>query len=104
MGIDVAIVNEQHEPEHAVYDPHQCLTSLAACQWTHLEGSVCLRFVDPWGDTVFNQAQIPVLLAELENSASLQQDPQIKAHLHLVCHLVAEARDKVHTYIKFIGD
>src|SRR5207245_140253 len=30
-----------------------------------LSGTVCLRFVDPYGDTVFNYLQAPVLLGEL---------------------------------------
>ncbi|MBT9596298.1 MAG: hypothetical protein IV094_09970 [Vitreoscilla sp.] len=104
MGIDVALVNERHEPKQEVHDPRQCLTSLATGQWLQLQGSVCLRFVDPWGDTVFNQAQLPVLLSELEQSVASQTDPEIKAHLLKVCHLVAKAKDRTHMYVKFIGD
>ncbi|HYS88819.1 MAG TPA: hypothetical protein VEN78_28015 [Bradyrhizobium sp.] len=104
MGIDVALVNERHEPTEEVYDPRQYLTSLATGQWPRLDGSVCLRFIDPWGDTVFNQAQIPVLLAELERSAASQTNAEIKAHLQKICRLVAKAKDQTHMYIKFTGD
>lgn len=104
MGIDIAIVNERHEKEMEVLDPQQCLTSLAAGQWLNLKDSYCLQFIDPWGDTVFNQAQIPVLLAELKRSSQVQTDSGISAHLQKVCSLVERAKDEIHTYIKFIGD
>lgn len=104
MGIDIAVVNERHETEMEVLDPQQCLTSLATGQWFNLKDSVCLQFIDPWGDTVFNQAQIPVLLAELNRSAQSQTDSGISAHLQKVCSLVEQAQDEIHTYIKFIGD
>ena len=104
MGIDVALVNERHEPKQEVFDPRQHLTHLATDQWPKLENSVCLRFIDPWGDTVFNQSQVPVLLVELEYSAASQTDPELKSHLEKVCRLVARAKDQTHMYIKFIGD
>ncbi len=104
MGIDVALVNERHVPKQEVHDPRQHLSSLATGQWPELENSVCLRFVDPWGDTVFNQSQIPVLLAELERSTATQTAPALKAHLEKVCRLVAKAMNQTHMYIKCTGD
>jgi hypothetical protein len=32
-----------------------------------LDGTCCLRFIDEYGDTTFNQWQIPVLIQELES-------------------------------------
>lgn len=104
MGIDVAIVDENHEHGQQIDDPHQYLTQLAMDSWLKLEESICLRFIDPWGDTVFNQAQIPVLLAELEQAHAQETNPDIKAHLDRVFHLVSLAKGQVHTYIKFLGD
>jgi hypothetical protein len=104
MGIDVAVVDEKHEEEQVVHDPRQLLTALATGAWQSMEDSVCLRFVDPWGDTVFNQAQVPVLLSELSRSIAAEEDQEITAHLREVCRLVASAKDKTHTYVKFIGD
>lgn len=104
MGIDVAVVDENHEKERVVQDPQQLLTALATGAWQSMEGSVCLRFVDPWGDTVFNQAQVPVLLAELERYVAEEHDREVAAHLRGVCSLVASAMDRTHTYVKFIGD
>ncbi len=104
MGIDVARVNEQHKREQVVFDPKQHVLWLATHEWPNLQQTFCLRFIGPYGDTVFNQSQIPVLLAELTWSAEAQSNAEVKAHLATVCQLVASAQDQLHTYIKFIGD
>ena len=104
MGIDVELINERQEAKLAIHDPQMFLTTLATKEWWQLNESKCLRFIDPWGDTIFNQAQVPILLAELEHSAALQTDPGTKAHLEQVCRLVAAAKGEGHTYVKFIGD
>ena len=104
MGIDVAWVDERHELKQKVYDPRQLLTRLATSRWAKLSSSVCLRFVLPWSDAVFNQAQIPELLDELRNEASESRDSEVRAHLEKVTRLAEHAVDQTHTYIKFIGD
>jgi hypothetical protein len=104
LGINVALVDERQVTSQAVNDPRSYLTKLAIGPWLTIEGSVCLRFVDPIGDTTFNQGQLPALLSELELSADSQSNLEIRAHLLKVCHLVSEARNQVHMYVKFIGD
>jgi len=64
----------------------------------------CLRFVDPAGDTVFNQAQIVEIVHELERLSAKQRDPKVEAHLQAVLEFVRQAVGKTHTYIKFYGD
>lgn len=104
MGIDVAWVNEQHEPKQEVFDPRQLLTRLATSRWPKLSTSVCLRFVLPWSDAVFNQAQVSELLDELRSEVAECKDAEIRAHLEKIVRLVERAVDQTHTYIKFIGD
>ena len=64
----------------------------------------CLRFVDPAGDTVFNQAQIEQLVFELERLSAQTYEPEVEEHLRAVLEFVRKAIGKVHTYIKFYGD
>jgi hypothetical protein len=66
----------------------------------------CLRFVDPAGDTTFNQAQITQLVWELERLSAQKNkfDPKVDVHLRSVLQFVRQAAGKVHTYIKFYGD
>jgi hypothetical protein len=104
LGINVALVDESQVTSQTVNDPRNYLTKLATGPWLTIEGSVCLRFVYPFGDTTFNQAQLPELLSELQRSADAQTNPEIRAHLQKVCHLVSAARNQVHMYVKFIGD
>jgi hypothetical protein len=104
MGIDVAWVDERHEQKQFVSDSMQVLTRLATSRWPKLTSSVCLRFVVPWGDAVFNQAQNPDLLNELSSEFREAQDPQVRDHLRKVIRLVEIAGNETHTYIKFIGD
>jgi hypothetical protein len=71
-----------------------------------LKESPCLQFIDPYGDTTFNQLQIPVLISELR---SLLESEHCRGHERLrefegVVSFVEKARDQVHTYIKFYGD
>ena len=65
--------------------------------------SVCMRFIDPWGNTTFNQQQLPVLVQELEALDSRTRDAQRDVIQALLAFL-RPARDQVHTYVKFIGD
>jgi len=104
MGIDVALVDESHVPVQEVFDPRQVLTAFAVYEWPNRSATVSLQFIDPWGDTVFNQAQIPVLLAELKHFDGEQTDRDARKHLQKVIRLVELAVGQVHKYIKFIGD
>jgi hypothetical protein len=67
-------------------------------------GTCCLRFVDPYGDAVFNQAQIPVLLDELRALRGGLRDPGLRSVLDEVLAVVQRAQDRVHTYVRFVGD
>ena len=64
----------------------------------------CLRFVDPYGDTVFNQAQITQLVLELERLLAQKQEPEVERHLRAVLEFVRQAVGQSHTYIRFHGD
>lgn len=104
MGIDANLVDELREIEEQVDDSAGVLSRFAQEGWPRQSDTVCLRFIDPWGDTVFNQAQLPILLAELRKLEREQSDELIKAHLGAVVRLVERAQGRVHMYIEFAGD
>jgi len=63
-----------------------------------------LQFVDPYGDTIFNQLQIPAVLNDLEflkRCVGAPEWKQIIERLEALCGLCLE---KPHSYLKFIGD
>ncbi len=63
----------------------------------------CLRFVDPYGDTVFNSLQVPVLVQEL--TAILPRlGPSDRDAVQSLLAFVAEQPDWIHRYLVFVGD
>jgi hypothetical protein len=78
--------------------------------WNHIsdpaeiQGTCCLRFLDDYGDTTFNQIQIPVLLAELESLLPKSKDDEARNSLESVIGFIRKAEGEIHTYIKFYGD
>jgi hypothetical protein len=76
-------------------------TRLIQPSWT--EGTSCLRFVDPYGDTTFNQLQIPVLIAELKEVAA-RADGDLAASVRRLIEFLIRCDEQTHTYVKVLGD
>ena|ERR1700722_18739179 len=64
----------------------------------------CLRFVDPYGDTVFNRPQMPFVLADLGLLKSELQKDQITDCLEPIEAMAKECEKGVHLYLRFVGD
>jgi hypothetical protein len=103
-GIEVAWVDERGNTIEVLGDLNSVIAALAMSRWPKLVATACLRFVDPWGDAVFNQTQIPVLLDELRIELAGVLDGKHEEHLLKLVLLVEKAQNQTHTYIKFIGD
>jgi hypothetical protein len=101
MGIDAFIESEDGEPRGEVPDPGDLTAKLAS---SLTADSRCVCFIDPYGDTTFNQLQIPVLIKELERAIDLSPDPLVKSHGEALLALAHRANSEVHTYVKFYGD
>ena len=67
MGINARLETERAEPLAEVLDPHNYLAWLLGL--LDDESMVCLPFIDPYGDTIFNGLQLPILLSELERAS-----------------------------------
>jgi hypothetical protein len=67
-------------------------------------GSKCLQFIDPWGDTVFNQMQLGELLSELESAIRASSNAEHRDAMTALAAFVEGAVGRTHTYVKFIGD
>lgn len=65
--------------------------------------SVCLRFVDPRGDTVFERLQVHVLVEGVAQMAAKCDDAGFRLHAQRpVAWLEAEVEP--HTYVRFVGE
>ena len=102
MGIDVRAETEGGEPIAEWGDPHGRTKSLLPSYSG--SSSYCLRFVDRFGDAVFNQAQIPLLASELRLQLERTTDPVIRKHGENVLRVIEQAEGKTHIYVRFIGD
>lgn len=67
------------------------------------DNTACLRFVDPYGNTVFNRAQAAVLRSELDARLGSAPDRDREA-LARIIELADRCADGVHRYVWFIGD
>jgi hypothetical protein len=65
--------------------------------------SACVGFIDSYGDTVFNQLQLPVLIGELEQMIKVCADAQLRELFAFVITFLVESKG-VHQYVRFIGD
>jgi hypothetical protein len=102
MGINVRAETEQGEAIVEWDDPHGRTKNLLPSYSD--SSSYCLRFVDRFGDAVFNQAQIPLLVSELRRQLEGIIDPAIKKHGENVLRVVEHAQGKTHVYVRFLGD
>src|SRR5262245_27513664 len=102
MGIDVILRSESPEDLASVPD-HQMLLSRAAASG-RFSGSRLLRYLVPWGDAVFNQAQAGDLRDDLRVLAGGNLDPLLRRHLLEIDTLVERLAAETHSYLWFIGD
>lgn len=109
MGIDVYLEDETGEKLESIYDPTSILPRLLP---SHADkSSQCLRFIDPYGVTVFNGLQMPFLLEELETLLQRTQGQEAKSssrallnwhnELRMTCISISSLME-IRTYLKLV--
>ena len=79
MGIAVVLTDERGGVLERIAGPLHLTDELLCC--ADVPRSTCLRFIDPYGRTIFNAMQLPVLIEELEVLRRLV-DPAACGALH----------------------
>ena len=102
MGINARIQSENGDKIQELYDINNLVVKLLPS--FNDESSICLRFIDPYGNTVFNQRQLPVFIIELKSAIAESTNLKAINHGDKLLKLAEKADGKVHTYLKFIGD
>jgi hypothetical protein len=103
MGIDARWEDENGDEIEVVLSPPRSRFE-ALIPEANVERYPCLRYIDPYGDTTFNQLQLPQLLADLKQAILESDSPETRAHMESLIDLAQRAIGAVHTYIKFYGD
>ena len=70
-------------------------------------GDSCFRllcYIDPYGDTIFNQLQMGTFLAEWEKIRGEAKTEDETAAWSGVKQLATRCMNQVHLYLRFIGD
>ena len=101
MGIDVLLEDVDGKPVQECYDPDQSFSRFLRSR--DLSSTVCLRFIDAVGDTVFNRAQASVLVEEL-SAVRAEADAEAQKIIDNAIRLARLASRKVHLYVRFVGD
>jgi hypothetical protein len=101
MGIDVRLENETGDEIETLLDYEDSLEKIILeCE---RKRSPTLRFIDAFGNTVFNRLQIPYLIREIELARERVKDETVRAFADNLLALARRCRDEVQTYLKFYG-
>jgi len=101
MGVDLVWQDESGKVLEEIPDPKMCIATLA---FTHdFSETICLRFIDPYGQTTFNQRQIPILVKELEAISPKITDYDVQIHILRVLELAERSKGEARTILKFTG-
>jgi hypothetical protein len=102
MGINLNWINEDGKELGSILDPQNIFSQLI---WLNKNNStICLKVIDPYGDTVFNQLQIPIIMSELEILLTRCRTEEERSKIREMLSLITRSKGETHTYIKFVGD
>lgn len=102
MGIDTQLRSEDGRVLTEVGDPNSVLSR--AVTRHSLSGTRLLRYLVPWGDTVFNQAQAPDLLHDLREIIEQHAGKPLAELLAQVTPLAEQLSAETHVYLWLVGD
>ncbi|MGH9904586.1 MAG: hypothetical protein ACRD8U_03255 [Pyrinomonadaceae bacterium] len=102
MGFSIVLQNERGQPLERVDDPKNLLHKLLPLPDDN--SSELLRYIDWYGDTIFNYLQIPALVGELKRLEAKVRPAEDKALLRDIILLASKCEDTPHLYVKFYGD
>jgi hypothetical protein len=101
MGINVQLRRESGEIVDQVGDPKMVLSRAAHKK---LSGTRLLRYVVPWGDAIFNQAQAADLSNDVADVKRENPDTPLVQLLSDIEPLVERLARETHLYLWFVGD
>jgi hypothetical protein len=100
MGLDVSLETEKGDIVDSVPDASGRLARLLPPR--DPDAYPFLRYVDDYGDTVFNRLQMAQVIPELEQLAGeFPADSEILAAVHALAERCAR---EIHLYLRFYGD
>ncbi len=103
MGLVINLQDEEGETEEVVCDDHNLLHQILPTLDNN--SYQLLKYVDWYGDTVFNVLQMKLFLEEIDRLIIQESNSPEKVEiLNKIKLLGKKCQNRVHRYIKFIGD
>jgi len=102
MGLTIALETERGEKIEEIEDPANLLHQLLPSH--NDETYQCLRFIDWYGDTVFNHMQMKTFLLEWDRLAQSPHTTEERTFMVRVEGLARRCLNEPHLYLKFYGD
>lgn len=101
MALTIALEDALGRTIKEVHDTHNVLLRL---EREDAGDFICLRYIDPWGDTVFNTLQMKPFLAELECIMTPTHQEWELAVLRDIQRLARKCDTEIGLYLKCYGD
>lgn len=102
MGIDVYLETEDGTVIAELSDPQNIIKHLIPLDDAHFP---LLRYVDLYGDTVFNRLQMDQVLAELKQlKKNVSRSSEEVKYITAIEDMAHRCRSEPHLYLKFRGD
>ena len=101
MGINVQLRTESGEVLVEVYDPRMVLSQAAHREFSN---SRLLRYLMPYGDAIFNQAQAGDLMNDIAKLKSDYPETPLSKLLLEIEPFVERLGNGSHLYLWFVGD
>jgi len=102
MGISIHCMTFGNEVIETILDGKDVLAR--ALTQKAVEGTCCLRFIDPYGVTVFNWRQLEVLVEELGTLAEKAADEESRDYLLEIQSLARKCFEDTGLLLRFLGD
>ncbi len=90
----------EDEKRQAVRSLQKELVSKEMFNSEFLKQTILLKYIDPYGDTIFNNLQIDDLVTDLELLKEIDGNELIDE----IILLAQECKSEIHTYLTFYGD
>ncbi|MFZ1081886.1 MAG: hypothetical protein WAO19_08170 [Candidatus Kryptoniota bacterium] len=101
MGINCYLEDERGKKLDGILDEKMILPKLIP----YFDPAFPLiRYIDLYGNTVFNQVQLPEVISELRKLSENIQIDEHRQFLDRIIEFISDAQNRVHLYIKFYGD
>jgi len=95
QGEDGVKIDEVHDPQGLIVSYSPLLSD---------QSFQCLRFIDPYGNTYFNELQIEAFLAEWDRIFDKVQEDEAKRLSLEIRSLAQRCKQEPHLYLRFLGD